>query len=333
MKNSLVIALLLLAAACSQPSKYPLTGHIEKLDPALDSIIDPDARAEVIATGYSWSEGPLWLDSVQTLLFSDVKENTIYQWTEANGVSVYLKPSGYTDTIPRGGEMGSNGLTLDNHRKLLLTQCGNRQIARMLAPLVHPAPDFQPLATGYAGKKFNSPNDIVCNSRGAIFFTDPPYGLEQKEKDPKKEMPYQGVFEIKPDGKVVLVTDSLSRPNGICFLPGEHTLIVTNSDPQKPIWYAFDVDNNDSVTNGRVLYNANVFDTTLQSHPDGLKKDHKGNLYAAASQGGLWFISAQGKLLGKYRVDGPVSNCSLSADEKTLYITNNNRVLRLKLRK
>ena len=158
-------------------NKYKTTGSIERIDAALDALIDTSAKAEIIAEGLDWSEGPVWVEKYKMLLFSDVPRDTVFKWTEAKGKEVYLTPSGYTDTIKRGGEMGSNGLTLDKNGNLVLCQCGNRQMARMDAPLAKPQPKYITLAGNYNGKKFNSPNDVVYNSKGELFFTDPPYGL------------------------------------------------------------------------------------------------------------------------------------------------------------
>lgn len=332
MKKWITLVMIAALTGCSNHKhNYPTTGTWEKYDPALDSIISPDAKAEIVADGFDWSEGPLWIEKEKMLLVSDVPTNTIYQWTEEKGKQLYLKPSGYTDSLPRGGEMGSNGLTTDENGNLILTQCGNRQITRMDAPVNQPKANFIALANNYQGKKFNSPNDVVVNSKGNIYFTDPPYGLEFRMDDPKKEMPYQGVFQVKKSGQVVLITDTLTRPNGIAFLPGEKTLLVANSDPMKPNWYAFDVDDNDSVTNGRIFYSTVGYDTTLTGLPDGMKIDRSGNIFAAGP-GGLWIFNKTGKLLGKLRLENAASNCSLSGDQKTLYITNDMYVLRLKMR-
>lgn len=331
MKKWFACCLLVAAAACQSKQSYQPIGTIERLDASLDSILSPNAKAEIIAEGFDWCEGPVWIEKNKILLFSDVPMNTIYKWTEEKGKEIYLTPSGYTDTAKRGGEKGSNGLTLDNQGNLVLCQDGNRQMARMDAPLDKPAARFITLANTYHGKKFNSPNDAVYNSKGELFFTDPPYGLELKMDDPKKEMPYQGVFKVKTSGEVILLTDTITRPNGIAFLPGEKTLLVTNSDPLKCMWYAFDIGNNDSLVNPRVFYSAVGYDTTLKGHPDGMKVDKAGNLFATGP-GGLWIFNKQGKLAGKLRLDNAASNCALSPDEKTLYITNDRYVLRFKMR-
>ena len=280
-----------------QPAaKYKTIGTIERIDPALDKIISPNTKVEVITEGFDWSEGPVWIQSENMLLFSDIPQNIIYKWTEKNGKEIYLTPSGYTDSMKRGGEMGSNGLVLDPGGRLVLCQHGNRQMARMNAPVNDPKPSFTTIANNYKGKKFNSPNDAVYNSSGELFFTDPPYGLEKRMDDPKKEIPFQGVYKVKKNGEVIVLVDSLTRPNGIAFMPGEKTLIVSNSDPEKPIWYAFDVKGN-ALTNARVFYKDADYDSTQKGLPDGLKIDKNGNVFAAGP-GGVWIFNKKGKAVG-----------------------------------
>ena len=313
-------------------NKYKTTGSIERIDAALDALIDTSAKAEIIAEGLDWSEGPVWVEKYKMLLFSDVPRDTVFKWTEAKGKEVYLTPSGYTDTIKRGGEMGSNGLTLDKNGNLVLCQCGNRQMARMDAPLDKPQPKYITLAGNYNGKKFNSPNDVVYNSKGELFFTDPPYGLEKQMNDPKKEIPFQGVFKVKTNGEVVLITDSLTRPNGLAFLPGEKTLLVANSDPAKPNWYTFELGEDGKGISSRIFYSAAGYNRSLKGLPDGMKIDKQGNVFAAGP-GGVWIFNSNGKLLGKLILEQATSNIALSADQKTIYITNDMNILRLKMRK
>jgi gluconolactonase len=311
-------------------NKYKTIGSIERFDRALDDIIDTDTKAEIIAEGFDWSEGPVWIESQHSLLFSDVPQNIVYKWTEEKGKEVYLTPSGYTDSVKRGGEMGSNGLLLDRSGNLVLCQHGNRQVAKMNASMSDPKPKFITIANNYQGKKFNSPNDAVYDSNGELFFTDPPYGLEKQLEDPKKEISFQGVYKVKKDGNIILLTDSLTRPNGIAFLPGERTLIVANSDPQKPYWYAFDIAN-DRLTNARIFYKASGYDSSAKGLPDGLKIDKRGNVFATGP-GGLWIFNSEGKLLGKMKLTAATSNCAFSPDQKTLYVTNDMNVLRIKLK-
>lgn len=307
-------------------------GSIERADTALDSILSPDAVAEIIAEGFEWSEGPLWIEKEKMLLFSDVPTNTIYKWTEENGKEVYLKPSGYTGSVPSTcKEPGSNGLLLDVNGNLVLCQHGDRRMARMDAALNTPESKFITIADTYGGKKLSSPNDAVYSSAGELYFTDPPYGLStQNDSDPKKEISFNGVYKVKKDGTIVLLVDSITRPNGIAFFPGEKRVIVACSDPGKPNWYVFDV-SGDSIINGKIFYSAAGHDKKWTGLPDGLKIDSKGNVFATGP-GGLYIFSSNGKLLGMLRLENATSNCALSPDEKTLYITNDMYVLRFKMR-
>lgn len=307
-------------------------GTIIRIDPALDSIVSPAAKAEVIADSFEWSEGPLWVEKENMLLFSDVPKNTVYKWTETRGKETYLKPSGYTGSVPSVcKEPGSNGLLFDANGNLILCQHGDRRVAKMEAPVAAPAPRFTSLADKYNNRRFSSPNDAVYNTEGELFFTDPPYGLfTQDDNDPKKEIPVNGVYKVKKDGSVILLVDSISRPNGLAFFPGGKRLIVANSDPNKPNWYVFDV-TGDSLTNGKIFYSAAGHDKNEKGLPDGLKIDNKGNVFATGP-GGIYIFNSEAKLLGKLKLDNAASNCALSTDNKTLYITNDMFVLRFKLR-
>jgi len=325
-----VVIFLLGACATHQPAAGKTIGSIERLDPALNNVITGNAVVEIIAEGHEWSEGPLWLPRQKMLIYSDVPRNSIYKWTQKGGATLYMQPSGYTSAERRRGETGSNGLALDNEGRLLLCQHGDRRIARMVAPLNAPAPVFSTVAASYDSKKFNSPNDLAVHTNGDIYFTDPPYGLEKHMEDPKKETPYQGVYKVKSNGKVVLLTDSISRPNGIVLTPDGKTLIVANSDGAKPYWYAYDV-NGDSLNNGRLFYDATAESKQMPGGNDGLKIDSKGNVFATGP-GGVWIFNAGGKVLGRIRVPAATSNCALSDDEKTLFITADMYVLRVKMR-
>jgi gluconolactonase len=328
-KAIVVIFLLVLFTSCVKKEEKTL-GNIERIDPALDAIVNSDAKVEIIAEGFEWSEGPLWLADQNILIFSDVPKNIIYKWSEGKEAEIYLTPSGYTgDNSPYSGEEGSNGLFLSNDGKLVICQHGDRKVAVMDAPLNAPAAKYLPLADNYQGKKLNSPNDGTFNSKGDLFFTDPPYGLPKQAQDSTKEIPFQGVYRVS-NSQIVLLTDSVTRPNGIALFPGEKTLIVANSDPAKAVWYAFDLNENDSIVGGRVFYDATQ-NTNEKGSPDGLKIDKAGNVFATGP-GGVWIFNKEGKLLGKIKIPEATSNCALSPDEKTLYITADMYVVRVKLR-
>jgi gluconolactonase len=222
-------------------------------------------------------------------------------------------------------------LILDKDGNLVMCQHGDRRMARMDAPLDKPAPKFITIADKYNGKRLSSPNDAVYNSAGELFFTDPPYGLEtQDDKDPKKEIPFNGVYKVKTNGEVILLVDSITRPNGLAFLPGEKKLIIACSDGATPNWYIYDVQS-DSLINGRIFYSAVEEAKTMKGSPDGLKIDKNGNVFATGP-GGINIFNSEGKKLGLIKFTEATSNCAFSADEKTLYVTNDMNLVRIKLR-
>ncbi|WP_228466762.1 SMP-30/gluconolactonase/LRE family protein [Adhaeribacter swui] len=292
-------------------------------------MIKKDAKIEVLAEGFTFTEGPVWIEKEKMLLFSDVPANTIYKWTEAKGKEVYLKPSGYTGQESRGGFLGSNGLLLGKDGKLLLCQHGDRRIAQMDAPLNAPKTNYVTVAGEYKGKKLNSPNDLFLTAAGDLYFTDPSYGFEGGDSDPKKELSYQGVYKMNKAGAVTLLTDTIAQPNGIGIFPGGKTLLVSNSAENNNGWYTYDIAANGFLTNGKVFYNAKQ-----EKEPggcDGLKIDKAGNVFATGP-GGLWIFNKTGKLLGKIKLNGIVAaNCALTPDGKTIYITASNYLLRVKM--
>lgn len=306
-------------------------GTVERLDSAVNEILGRNPKFEILGEGYKWSEGPVWVESEKMLLFSDVPNNVVHKWTEAKGVEKYLSPSGYAGTAEYSREPGSNGLTLSPDGKLVLCQHGDRRVVYMDAPFNQPQPKFVVLSDNFQGKKLSSPNDAVFRSNGDLFFTDPPYGLPKQAEDPTKEIPFNGVYKVS-GGTTTLIVDSLTRPNGLAFLKGEKTLLVANSDPEKASWYAFDLDEQDSVTNSRIFYDA-TSNGKAGEHglPDGLRVDSNGNVYATGP-GGIWIFNGSGKPLGRIRLTQPAANCELSTDEKMLFITNNMYLVRVQLR-
>jgi gluconolactonase len=324
----LLIAVALLAACNAKETKT--IGSIERLDSDLDNLISMDAKIEVIGEGYEWSEGPVWIAKENMLLFSDVPKNIIYKWTEAKGVESYLTPSGFTGTETRSKEPGSNGLILHND-SLILCQHGDRRMAKMNASLQDPRAEFITLASTYNEKRLSSPNDAAYRSNGDLFFTDPPYGLgNQNDEDPEKEQPHNGVYRVSRAGVVSLLVDSITRPNGITFLT-DKKIIVANSDPAKAIWYQYEINDQDSLFNGSIFYDATTTTKTEHGLPDGLKSDKQGNVYASGP-GGIWIFNKDGIVLGKIKLPAPAANCALSTDEKTLYITADMYLLKLKMR-
>ena len=329
-KSIVYLSIFILLSGCGSSDTNDTLGHIEKLDSALSQIIDDKAKIEIVAEGFAWCEGPLWLDESKKLIFSDVPKNIIHSWSEEAGLKTYLTPSGYTGSQPKAGEMGSNGLALSLDNKLLVCQHGDRRVAVMDASLYDPNPRFITLADNIGGKKFNSPNDLAVRSNGDIYFTDPPYGLPGLNSDTAKEIHFNGVYRISK-GKVSLLIDTLTYPNGIAFMPNGNTFIVGNSDAEKPVWYAFDIDEKDSIVNARIFYDATKEFKDEGGGPDGLKIDKAGNVFATGP-GGIWIFNRDGRVLGKIKLKGGVSNCALTEDEKTLFVTNGNKIIRVKLR-
>lgn len=326
---SLLPLLILFHCAPRERAASPY-GSFNELQPEFRAVVDQLAVIEKIGDGYEWSEGPVWIASEKKLLFSDVPKNTVYQWQEGQPVSVYLTPSGYTGDGTYSNEPGSNGLLFDSEGKLVLCQHGNRQLARMNAPLHAPAPEFVPIASAYDGRRFNSPNDAAFLG-GDFFFTDPPYGLPMQENDSTRALAFQGVFRVTPAGEVRLLVDSLTRPNGIAFFPDGKSFLVANSDPAKAKWYRYEW-NGTEVTGGSIFYDATADAATERGLPDGLKIDRQGRVFATGP-GGIIVFDAKGSVLGKIKLKEAASNCALSADEKTLFVTNDMLLLKITLRK
>lgn len=316
------------AAATSLPS----IGKIVRHNPVLSSRLIPDsARLEVLGEGFEWSEGPVWIASEQMVLFSDIPVNTIYKWTEKNGIEQYLKPSGYTGQTPRGGETGSNGLTLDKQGRLILCQHGDRRVARLNAAWDHPEPQYTPVVDRWQGKRFNSPNDVIVDSRGRILFTDPPYGLERLTDDPARELSFQGVYIFDEAGQLSLFTDELSRPNGLAFSPDEKILYVANSDPEQAIWMAYTVDADLGITEKKVFYDATAMVSSAKGLPDGLKVHPQGFIFATGP-GGVLVFTPQAELIATIETGEATANCAFDDNFSTLYITADMYLLRLKLK-
>jgi sugar lactone lactonase YvrE/pimeloyl-ACP methyl ester carboxylesterase len=319
---------LVCAASPSSAQARPTVGQIERLDPALDALIAPAATIEQLATGFEWSEGPVWRVSGRYLLFSDVPRNTIYKWQDSSGLSVFLRPAGYTSINPPGRELGTNGLTFDANDSLVMADHGNRQVARLNEAKFTKTT----LADRYQGNRLNSPNDLVYRSNGDLYFTDPPYGLKGLNDDPAKELRHNGVYRLTRSGQLALLTTELTFPNGIAFSPDEKTLYVANSDPQRAIWMAYDVRPDGTIGNGRVFFDATALARAGKPGlPDGMKVDRAGNLFASGP-GGIFIFSPAGKHLGTIVTGQPTANCAFGDDGSTLYMTANDRLLRVRLR-
>jgi gluconolactonase len=299
-------------------AKLPATlGKIERFDPAFDKLVAADAKIEVLGGGYDWSEGPVWVPQGAYLLFSDIPPNRIMRWKQGEGVTLFREKIGYTGELPfQGTEPGTNGLTLNAQGRLVMCCHGDRCLKRM-----EQDGSLTVLADRYEGKRFNSPNDLVYHSGGDLYFTDPPYGLPQRENDPARELDWFGVYRLGADGKVTLLTKEMTRPNGIAFSPDEKTLYVAQSDPAAAIWKAFPVQADGTLGPSRLLFDATDWvKQGLPGLPDGLKVDVDGNLWATGP-GGVVVLNPQGKLLGRINTGEKTANCGWGDDGRTLFIT------------
>jgi gluconolactonase len=298
-------------------------GRIVPHDAALDEVVPRDARVEKLAEGFLFTEGPVWHPDGY-LLFSDPNMNVIYRWTPDGELSVYRTKSGYKGSdIREYAQPGSNGLALDGEGRLTIDEHGNRRVVRLEKNGV-----VTVLADRYQGKRLNSPNDLVYRSDGALYFTDPPFGLPRVFEDRRKELPWSGVFCLI-NGELKLVSTDLSGPNGLAFSPDEKHLYVSNWDEKKKVIMRYDVHADGTLSGGKVFFD-------MTSAPgaealDGLKVDVRGNVYSSGP-GGVWILSPAGKHLGTIEAPELPANFAWGdADGRTLYMTARTGLYRLRL--
>lgn len=335
-----IISSVLLLGACKEASKRSMPIEdisssflIEILDDEALTIIDPKSQIEVIASGFAWTEGPLWIKKGNYLLFSDIPNNKVYKLDPKNNDTVtYLHSSGFSGTDFTGDEPGSNGLMLNMEGDLVLMQHGNRQVAKMNTPINSPKPDFTALVSSYMGKKFNSPNDGTFDNNGNLYFTDPPYGLPKRMDDPTKELDFQGVYCLMSSGDLILL-DSLSRPNGIGISGDGNTLYVANSDEEHAVWYQYTIVEPGKVTDKKLFHDVThlIGKNGQQGLPDGLKINKKGYLFATGP-GGVWIFDPMGKALARIHTGQATANCAFDTDEKRLYLTADDYILAVNLK-
>jgi gluconolactonase len=326
------VAGVLPAAEQGGPDPWPTVGSIERLDPRLDGIVPPGAAIEVLASGFVWAEGPVWVKDERgglpagSLLFSDIPRNRVNRWHPQEGLSVFLEPAGFTGPSAYGKERGSNGLTVDREGRLISCEHGDRRVSRL-----EPGGGKRTLCDAWQGKRFNSPNDAVVHSSGAVYFTDPPYGLPEQMKDPRREIDFCGVYRLGTDGVVTLLCRTMTRPNGLAFSPDEKRLYVAQSDPAAPVWRVFDVRDDGTLDEGRVFFDSTALAKTRTGLPDGLKVDPAGNLFATGP-GGVLVLAADGTHLGTILTGRKTANCAFADDGRTLYITAHTLLCRVRLR-
>jgi gluconolactonase len=301
---------------------------IVSLTKAFDNLMPKKATVETIARGFIWTEGVAWNKEGGFLVFSDIPHNVVHKWQKGK-LTELVKPSGYTGKAPRGGkpgdEPGSNGLLFDIEGRLTLCEHGDRRVSR-----IEKDGSKTTLADKYDGKRLNSPNDLVYHSNGDLYFTDPPYGLPKWADDPAREMDYCGVYLRKKDGKLILLTKEMSRPNGIALSPDEKTLYVANSDPESPIWMSFPVKADGTLGDGKKFVDGGKWAREKRPGlPDGMKIDVYGNVWATGP-GGVWVFSPKGEVLGNIDTGTNTANVCFGDDGATLYIAANHDICRVK---
>ena len=318
--------------------------RIERLDPLLDAIVDPDARLETLGDRFALTEGPVWRHAPAGgyLLFSDNAANVIYRWEPGKPLSVFLENSGYTgrDVTTVGAQtvagrvpillIGSNGLALDPQGRLVVTAMNDRTIYRVETDGTRTV-----LADRYEGRRFNGPNDLVVKSNGSVYFTDTVWGLRGAEKDPAREIPYSGFFLIR-NGMVTLLGSDRDTPgtfaNGITLSPDETYLYVTAG---RRGTMRYEIRDDDTIAYGQVFVAHGV---------DGMKTDERGNLYTTSggTPGIVQITSAEGRPLGRLHLPQPsyeprprvcATNVAFGdADARGLYITACTHVFRLQVK-
>lgn len=311
----------------SFPAPYNTIGSIESYSAELSELIDPEAKLEILAEGFRWSEGPVWDQANDRLLFTDVPNNVAYAWTENDGVSIFLKPSGHPEMQPEGlGSPGANGLAFTPDGQLALCQHGNKRIA-----LYDEATNtFTSLVDSYGEQKFYSPNDLVFAADGTVYFTDPPYGILPQNRT---EIANHYVYRRLPDGTVEQLIDSIVFPNGIGLSPDGSTLYVASSNRKAPGpgIYAYQIASDGTFSDeSKLFFDANPYHN--EQHPgacDGLKVDSQGNVWATGP-GGVFIIKPNGEILGRINTQGRLANLAFGGPEnRTLYITAAKRLLRI----
>ncbi len=300
---------------------------IGAVEMSIEGIVPADAKVENLGGSFGWSEGPVWIAEESRVLFTDVPGNTIWSYKDGEGLTEYLKPSGHALPVPDHiSSAGANGLIRLNDTEIVLPDHGNRALYAMSLK----TKEKRLLADKFEGKKLSSPNDAVLHETGILIFTDPPYGLKGQDESEFKEIPFNGVYALSPDGDVTLVDDSLTRPNGIILSPDQKTLYVANSDPKNTIWKAYPVAADGTVGEGSVLLDATAdFAKGEVGNADGMAIDTEGRIYATGP-GGVIVISPKGERLGLIRTGRRIANVTFGGENgDVLYMTSHDILARV----
>jgi len=337
MKKYILSFLLLSILSCvnntNQENYSRLTrGNVQIFDESAKIFVNEDSRIELLADSLFLSEGPLWIERLNSLLFTQVASNKVFKWNENDGLSVYLDPSGYTGIVPAepDGLVGSNGMVLNSNGDLILAQHGDRRVAKLI-DWDNETPEFETLAGGYNDKLFNSPNDLVYADNGDLYFTDPPYGfgLEKLLTSELKEQPINGVYKLTKSGEVVLLVEDILLPNGIAISNDNKTLYVNSSDVEYPIITKFDITEN-GLENREIFFDGSELIKSSEGWFDGLKVHSSGNIFSTGP-GGVLILTPEGKHLATIGTTSNALNCAFGNNEEYLYITAFDYLARVKL--
>ena len=307
-------------------SQDKFIGSVERLSPEIDNLIEKSAKIEILADGFEWSEGPVWSSQLNSVLFSDVPENVIYSWNEDKGLGTFTRPIGYSGKVPNLKKAGTNGLTIDADGNLIICMHGDRKIIRLEKLNINRKVT---LVNSFDGNLLNSPNDLVYDSKGNLYFTDPPYGLLEGDNDKLKEIEFNGVYKVSPNGDIEVLVKNLTRPNGISISNDEKILYVANSDKNNPVIMQYDL-SEEGAKNPSIFFDGRELTKKDIGLFDGLKVHPTGNVFATGP-GGVLVIKENGDHIGTIRTEVRTANCAFDENFQYLYMTSDMFLTRIKL--
>jgi len=322
----MILKLILILINLPVISQDKFIGSIERLSPEINNLIEKSAKIEILADGFEWSEGPVWSSQLNSVLFSDVPENVIYSWNEDKGLGTFTRPIGYSGKVPNLKKAGTNGLTIDADGNLIICMHGDRKITRLEKLNINRKVT---LVNSFDGNLLNSPNDLVYDSKGNLYFTDPPYGLLEGDNDKLKEIEFNGVYKVSPNGDIEVLVKNLTRPNGISISNDEKILYVANSDKNNPVIMQYDL-SEEGAKNPSVFFDGRELTKKDIGLFDGLKVHPTGNVFATGP-GGVLVIKENGDHIGTIRTEVRTANCAFDENFQYLYMTSDMFLTRIKL--
>ena len=322
----MILKLILILINLPVVSQDKFIGSVERLSPEIDNLIEKSAKIEILADGFEWSEGPVWSSQLNSVLFSDVPENVIYSWNEDKGLGTFTRPIGYSGKVPNLKKAGTNGLTIDADGNLIICMHGDRKITRLEKLNINRKVT---LVNSFDGNLLNSPNDLVYDSKGNLYFTDPPYGLLEGDNDKLKEIEFNGVYKVSPNGDIEVLVKNLTRPNGISISNDEKILYVANSDKNNPVIMQYDL-SEEGAKNPSIFFDGRELTKKDIGLFDGLKVHPTGNVFATGP-GGVLVIKENGDHIGTIRTEVRTANCAFDENFQYLYMTSDMFLTRIKL--